>query len=107
MAHHKPVIDQRAAEQMNLNVLKRMDPQIEEVRRAAPCLGGRGLSLALSKRAAHCSPANLGPAAAGHRGARGAVRLRHPHQALGALLAAWVPTLSPAAGVLLLLAASC
>lgn len=33
MAPHKPVIDQRAAEQMNLNVLKRMDPQIEEVRR--------------------------------------------------------------------------
>lgn len=32
MAHHKPVIDQRAAEQMNLNVLKRIDPQIEEVR---------------------------------------------------------------------------
>ena len=28
----KPVIDQRAAEQMNLNVLKRMDPQVEEVR---------------------------------------------------------------------------
>lgn len=38
MAHQKPVIDQRAAEQMNLNVLKRIDPQIEEVGAAAPCL---------------------------------------------------------------------
>ena len=31
MSPPKPVIDQRAAEQMNLNVLKRIDPQIEEV----------------------------------------------------------------------------
>ncbi|PSC74420.1 mRNA-decapping enzyme isoform B [Micractinium conductrix] len=29
--HPKPVIDQRAAEQMNLNVLRRIDPQIEEL----------------------------------------------------------------------------
>lgn len=42
MAHHKPVIDQRAAEQMNLNVLKRIDPQIEEV----GAVGGRGMRLA-------------------------------------------------------------
>lgn len=31
MANSRPVIDQRAAEQMNLNVLRRIDPQIEEL----------------------------------------------------------------------------
>lgn len=28
----KPTLDRKAADQMNLNVLKRMDPDIEEVR---------------------------------------------------------------------------
>lgn len=31
MASARPVIDAKAAEQMNLNVLRRIDPQIEEV----------------------------------------------------------------------------
>ncbi len=35
MGSVRPVIDQRAAEQMNLNVLRRIDPQVEEVTAAA------------------------------------------------------------------------
>jgi hypothetical protein len=34
MAASKPVLDRKAAEQINLNVLKRLDPDVNEVRRA-------------------------------------------------------------------------
>jgi hypothetical protein len=92
MAPPKPVIDQRAAEQMNLNVLKRIDPQIEEVGapemwaaapldstwQCRPCAAA--CTAAASCHHALC----FVPAAAGNGGACGSVRLRHPHQALGA-----------------------
>lgn len=31
MEQAKPVLDRKAAEQMNLNVIKRIDPDVEEV----------------------------------------------------------------------------
>ena len=54
----KPVIDQRAAEQMNLNVLRRLDPDVEQVgslRSRSPPLGALGAPAGLSVCWSHVS----------------------------------------------------
>lgn len=38
MAQYKPTVDKKAAEQMNLTVLRRIDPAVEEVLPALWCL---------------------------------------------------------------------